>query len=86
MNQSEARVAYIVIRRVAEMPRKGVDQGAAVIAVTRVYDQSGRFVHHQEVIVFIHYVERDIFGNYFEFIAGPVHHHRNHIVRLDPVV
>ena len=48
--------------------------------------QSGRFVDHQDVIVLIDDVERDIFGDDFKFISRTVHDHLNNIAGFYAVV
>ncbi len=51
-----------------------------------MHHQSGWLVYHQQVLVFIHDVERDVFRGDFHLVARTVHHHRHHIARLDAVV
>ena len=46
---------------VAAMGDQGVDQGTGQVSRRRVDDKSGRFVDHDQVVVFEDHVERDIF-------------------------
>ncbi len=82
VHKPEARVAHVIIRIVFEMPCKGIHESAAVIAMTRVYHEAGRLVYNEQVFVFIHYIERNILGDNFEFISRAIHDDAYNIVRL----
>ena len=51
-----------------------------------MYDQACRLIHHQQIIVLIYYIQRDIFGDNLQFPAWAIHHDRNHIQRFHPVI
>ena len=84
--QSQPGIVYIVVGRIPEIVGQSVYQCAAVISVSRVYDQSGRFVYHQHGVVLIHNIEGYILWDNFEFVAWAIHHDRNNIERFHPIV
>ena len=45
--------------------------------------QSCRLIHHQQIIVFIYYIKRDILRYNLKIITGTIHHNAHHITRLD---
>src|SRR5699024_2479062 len=48
----------------AEMPRQSVEQGAGIIAITRMYHHSSGFMYHHYGFVFIADVQRNVFRDY----------------------
>ena len=62
---------------------QGIDQSTMIIAATRVNHQSCWLVDHEQVIVLIDNVERNIFGQDLKHMTRTIHHHRHHITRLD---
>ncbi len=86
VNEAEARVVDVVIGSVAEVPRKGVDKRAVVVAVAGVHHQAGRLVYHQHVAVLVHDVERNVLCHDFKLVARAVHHHLNGVEWLHAVV
>ena len=76
------RVVGIVSGIVFHVPGDGVDQSAAVVSVSGVHYQSGGFVHHHEVVVFIDDIERDVFGYDLVLVAWAIHHEGDDIHRL----
>ena len=57
-----------------------------VVAVSGMNDQAGRFVNHQQVVVFIDDVQRNVFGFDLHAAALVGHHKGDHIARPDLVV
>ncbi len=53
MNQAEARVIDVVISVVAEMPGKGIDQGAGIVSMAGMNHKAGGFVDDQDRIILI---------------------------------
>ena len=51
-----------------------------------MHNQSGGLVDNKQLVIFIHYVERDVLRNDVEFVARAVHHKRDDVARLDAVV
>ena len=83
VHESESRIVHILhLRIILEMIGQGIDQGAMIIAATRVNHQTCRLVDHEQVIVLIDDVERNIFGQDFKHMTRSIHHHRHHITRL----
>ena len=62
VHQSGPDVSFVESRHIFQVPRQGVDEGAAVVAVAGVYHHTGRFVDHQEIIILKNDIDRDIFG------------------------
>ena len=83
--ESEPRVGNVIVWIVFEMPCEGVDKCAVVISVSRMHDKSCGLVDHEQVFVFIDYVERYVLGYDFVFIARTVHHDAYDIRWLDLV-
>ena len=86
VHQTEARVRDVIVGSVAEMPCQGVHQRARPVAVTGMYNQSGRLVDNQHVVVLVNDVERDVLGHHLVLVARAVHHHLHHVEGLYAVV
>ena len=52
----QPRTIATVVRQVLKMIYQCVDERSAVVAVTRVYHHTRRFVYQQKAIVFVYYV------------------------------
>ena len=81
--ESGPHVAVLEQRQVFEVVGQRVDQRARIVAVTRVYDHSGGFVDDDQVVVLVADVERNVFGNDFDFANRVGHHDRNPVERFD---
>ena len=81
VHQSHLRVVGVVCRQVAQVPGNGIDQRAVIVAAPWVHHHARRLVDHHQFIVFIHDVERDIFGVYAIVVVRTVEHQRDHIPR-----
>ena len=68
------------------MPGKSVYKRSGIIAVARMNHQTCGLIDHQHRIILIYNVERNILGYDFTFVARAIHHHRNHVVGLYPIV
>ena len=86
VNEPHSWVGHIVIGIVLEVPCKGVDQRAIVIAVAWVHAHAGRLVHHQQGIVFLHDVDGDVLCYNLIFVAWAVHHHGDDFAGVHAVV
>ena len=82
MNKSHVRVIGIIIRYILHVPGQRIDQRAVIVSVSRMHDQSRRFIHNHQIRVFINDSKGNIFRNNFIFITGTVHHYRNDIQRF----
>ena len=58
----QPRAVTAVVRQVFKVIDQRINKGTAVVAVSRVYYHTRRLVYHQQTIVFIHYLQRYIFG------------------------
>ena len=58
----QPRSVTAVVRQVFKVIDQRIDKGTAIVAVSRVYYHPRRLVYHQQTIVFIHYLQRYIFG------------------------
>ena len=86
VHKAETRVADIIVGGVAEMPCESVDERAGIVAVSRMHYKSGRFVDDEYRFVFVHNVERNVFGYDFKVVARAVHHYEHGVERLYAVV
>ena len=69
VHQTDIRIIHINIRAtLLKVVCQGVQECMFVIAVAGMNNQSGRFVHHQQIIIFIHYIQRYRFGLYSEVV------------------
>jgi len=59
--QSLLRVDKFLVDRMMGATRNRIQ--LAAITVTGMYDQACRLIHHQQIIVLIYYIQRDIFGD-----------------------
>ena len=82
VHKPHMRVVGIIIGNIFHVPGNGIDKRAAVVPVSGVHHQPCRFIDYHQVLVLIHYIQGNIFGNNLVLIAGTVHHHRYHIQRL----
>ena len=82
MHKPHMRVVGIIIGNIFHMPGDGIDKRAVIVPVSGVHHQPCRFVDNHQVLVFIHDIKGNIFGDNLIFIAGAVHHDRYHIQRL----
>ena len=85
VNQPYLRTVDVVLREVFEVPGYGIQHGAVPIAESRVDDHACRLVYDHEVVVFIHDVERYVFGGDFVLVERAVEHDLYDIVGLDLV-
>ena len=58
----QPRTVTAVVRQVFKVIDQRINEGTAVVAVSRMYYHTRRLVYHQQTIVFIHYLQRYIFG------------------------
>ena len=58
----QPRAVTAVVRQVFKVIDQRINKGTAIVAVPRVYYHTRRLVYHQQTIVFIHYLQRYIFG------------------------
>ena len=86
VHQSHAWVGNVIVWVVLEMPGEGIDQCAVVVAMARMHAHSCGLVHHQQVVVLIDDVQRDVLGDNLILVARTVHHHRDLIARMHAVV
>ena len=70
----------------AQVEGQGVHQRAVVVAVSGVHHHAGRLVHHQHVIVFIYYIQGNVFREYLQAAALVRHNELDHVARTDHVV
>lgn len=82
VHQSGAHVPFLKQRSVFKVPRQRVDERAAVVAVAGVYDESGRLVYYQQIVVFVWYVERYVFRNDFHLPFWVGHDYGDAVERL----
>ena len=69
-----------------EVPCNGVHHCSRVVAASRMYHHSRFFVDDHQLVVFVHNVERNIFGNNLQLLFWCFELYGNHIVRLYFVV
>ena len=67
VDQSGSHVAALEKRQVLQMIGQGIDQRARIVAVAGMDDHAGRLVDDNQVVVFIQNVERNVFGDDFQF-------------------
>ena len=68
------------------MPGQGVHQCPGEVAASGMHHQTCRFVHDQQVIVLVDYVQGDVLRNDFPVALRTVEHQGDDIVGLDLVV
>ena len=57
MHQAGTLVALLEHRVVLEVEGEGIDQGAAIVAVTRVNAHTRLLVHHDDIVILVHNVD-----------------------------
>ncbi len=86
VHKSHSRVVDIIVGIVAEMKCQRVYKSAVIVAVTGMHHKPGRLVDHEQMLVLVHDVERNILGYYLKLVTRTVHDHAHHIERLHAVV
>ena len=86
MYKTETRIVYVIVRGIAKMPCKRVDESARIVPMAGMYDKSGRFVDNKHRVILINYIKRDILGYNFKLVFRAIHDHLNHVIRLDTVI
>ena len=51
-----------------------------------MHDKSCRFVNHQQIVILIYNIKRNVLGDNLKLVAWTVHYHLHHIQRFYPVV
>ena len=74
------------VRTKVQIVCKGVYKGAVVIPVPRVNYHSGRLVHHQDIVVFVGDVKRDILRDNLRAAAFVGHHKLHDVAWPDNVI
>ena len=82
VNESDFGVVDIEFGFVLEVPSQGIEQCAMPVAKTRMHHQAWLLVHHDEIIVLIDDVDRNIFSCDFVFIVRTVEHHLDDVAWL----
>jgi hypothetical protein len=59
MNQSGSRLTRYALE-VLDMMKKRVDQSAVPVTGSGMYNKPGRFVDHDDLVIFMYDIERDI--------------------------
>ena len=65
---------------------KGVHKGAVIIPVPGVYHHPGGLIHHQDIIVLIRYVKRDVLRKYLRTPSLIGHYKLHNVTRAHNVV
>ncbi len=52
------------IRKCGTSMSQSIDKCAGTIPDSGMYDQTGRFIYHDQIIIFINYIKRNVFGFY----------------------
>ena len=65
------------------MIEQGVDEGAVEVAVAGMYHHAGRLVHHEHVVIFINYIERNVLRDQVDAAAAVRHDETDDIPRTD---
>ena len=86
MDESQGRIIGIVGRIVFQIPGKGIHQRSGIVSVSGMYDQPCRFVDHQQIVIFVHDLYRDIFRENLESPRRSCHHNCHNILRFHPVI
>ena len=86
MHKSYGWVIRVEALIVAKMPGQSVDECAAVIAATRMHDESCRLVDDEQDIILIDNVERNVLGNDFPVALRMVEDKRDDVASLYLVV
>ena len=76
----------IVERRMLEMPGEGMEEGVLIVTMSGMDDESGGFVHHQQVIVLIDDIERYVLRRDGEIMRFMIEQDLYNITRFDAVV
>ena len=82
VHKPHMRVVGIVIGNIFHVPGDGIDERTVIIPVPGMYHQPRRLIDNHQVLVFIHYIQGNIFGDNLVFVTGTVHHHRYHVQRF----
>ena len=82
----QPRTITAVVRQVFKVIDQRIDKGTAVVAVSRVYYHTRRLVYHQQTIVFIHYLQRYIFGYQQIFVRRMCKIHLHLIVSFHAMI
>ncbi len=82
VHQTGTHVPLLKQGKILQMPRERIDERTAVVAVSRMHDQSGRLVEHDEVVVLMNDVERNILGDDLHLALGIGHHEGDAVERL----
>ena len=72
MNESEGGIVRIVCRIIFQIPSKGIHQCAGIVPMSGVYDQSGRLIDHQQIVIFLYDFYRNIFREISNVRGGRV--------------
>ncbi len=86
MHKSHSRVVDIIIGIVTEMKCKRVYEGSVIVAVTGMHHKPGRLVDHEQMLVLVHNVERNVLGYYLKLVTRTVHDHAHYIEGLYTIV
>src|SRR5690606_16155161 len=68
--------------KIIKMVVQSIYEGAIPIAMGGVYHHPSRFVDYQQILVFINYIEGDVFGQNFIVARRFCHGHGHYISRL----
>ena len=86
MHQSHLRVIGVIAHVIPQMIGNRIDQRAVKIATPRVYHHTSTLVDHENLLVLIHNVQRNILGYNSPITLRSVQHKRHHIASLHPVI
>ena len=82
----QPRTVTAVVRQVLKVIDQRINKGTAVVAVSRMYYHTRRLVYHQQTIVFIHYLQRYIFGYQQIFVRRMCKIHLHLIVSFHAMI
>ena len=83
------QIAEFVLHRLfglLKMPSQSVKQGAFEVAMAGVYHQSSLFVDHDDVVVFVNDIQRNLLRCDVDFPRGIAEHDGDDVVRLHLIV
>ena len=86
VHKSHSRVVDIIVGIVAENEMPARLQECRDSCRDGMHHKPGRLVDHEQMLVLVHDVERNILGYYLKLVTRTVHDHAHHIERLHAVV
>src|SRR5512133_758909 len=86
VNESGPAFTCAEQRQIPEMPHEGINECTGIVSVTGMDYHSRFFVYNNYIVVFIYYIQRDIFWYKLDFPWGSRKYHLDNIPGLDFII